>query len=40
MPLKIPKTLQLLILKASTGRNSYIGREAILDKIQLLKNIS
>jgi len=26
-----------LILKASTGRNSYIGREALLDKINIIK---
>jgi hypothetical protein len=26
-----------LILKASTGRNSYVGREALLDKINIIK---
>ena len=34
---KNTKNPPALILKASTGRNSYIGREAILDKIQSIK---
>ena len=35
---KNTKTPPALILKASTGRNSYIGREALLDKIKVIKN--
>lgn len=35
---KNQKTAPALILKASTGRNSYMSREAILDRINIIKS--